>query len=72
MIESVATKVRPLVPQVQGARYFLTGGLCECGYLVERLGAALGAPVKTCPQARFAGAIGAALSVPTVADATIG
>lgn len=72
VVESVATKVRPLVPQVQGARYFLTGRLCECSYLVERLGAALGAPVETCPQARFAGAIGAALSVPSVADATDG
>ncbi len=64
VIESVAAKVRPLVPQVAGARYFLTGGLCENGYLVERLAAQLGAPVETCPQARFAGAIGAALSAP--------
>lgn len=64
VVESVAAKVRPLVPQVEGARYFLTGGLCENAYLVERLSAQLGAEVSTCPQARFAGAIGAALSVP--------
>lgn len=63
VIESVAAKVRPLVPQVPGARYFLTGGLCENAYLVERLAAQLEAPVETCPQARYAGAIGAALSL---------
>ncbi|WP_172135941.1 acyl-CoA dehydratase activase [Adlercreutzia sp. ZJ473] len=64
VIESVAAKVRPLVPSVAGARHFLTGGLCENDYLVERLSAQLDAKVETCPQARFAGAIGAALSVP--------
>lgn len=64
VIESVAAKVRPLVPQVVGARYFLTGGLCACSYVVERLSAQLGVEVETCPEARFAGAIGAALSVP--------
>lgn len=63
VIESVAAKVRPLVPSVAGARHFLTGGLCENAYVVERLSAQLAAPVETCPQARFAGAIGAALSV---------
>lgn len=62
VIESVAAKVRPLVPQVAGARYFLTGGLCENAYLVERLSAQLGVEVETRPEARFAGAIGAALS----------
>ena len=30
-------------------------------YVVERLGELLGAPVTTSPQARFAGAIGAAV-----------
>ena len=30
-------------------------------YVVERLGELLGAPVTTSPQARFAGAIGAAI-----------
>lgn len=64
VIESVAAKVRPLVPQAAGARHFLTGGLCECAYLVSRLSAQLGTMVETRPEARFAGAIGAALSAP--------
>ncbi len=62
VIESVAAKVRPLIPRVDDAQYFLTGGLCENDYLVGRLAAQLESPVKTCSQARFAGAIGAALS----------
>ena len=39
----------------------LTGGLCECAYLVEMLEEKLACPVKTDGLARFAGAIGAAL-----------
>ncbi len=62
VIESVAAKVRPLIPHVDNTQYFLTGGLCENDYLVGRLAAQLGSTVKTCDQARFAGAIGAALS----------
>lgn len=63
IVESVASKVVPLVPRFEGADYFLTGGLCDNAYLIERLSSHLGAPIATCPQARFAGAIGAALSV---------
>ncbi|MDO4182290.1 MAG: acyl-CoA dehydratase activase [Coriobacteriia bacterium] len=63
VVESVASKVSPLVPQVAGAAYFLTGGLCENEYLIERLSAQLGTSVQTCAQARFAGALGAALSL---------
>lgn len=63
VIESVVGKVKPLVPQVQGLPYVLTGGLCENAYLIERLSAQLGAPVLTAPNARFAGAIGAALAL---------
>ncbi len=62
VIESVAAKVRPLVPRLESASYFLTGGLCDNAYFVERLSEHLGSTVATCPQARFAGAIGAALS----------
>lgn len=40
---------------------FLTGGLCDNAYVVERLFAALGSQVATCPEARYAGAFGAAL-----------
>ena len=41
---------------------FLTGGLCENEYVIERLEANIKHPVVTCPEARFAGAIGAALT----------
>lgn len=62
VIDSVVAKVVPLVSQVGGRDFALTGGLCDEGYLVERLSAALDAPVRTCPLARYAGALGAALS----------
>lgn len=62
VIDSVVAKVVPLVSQVGGDSYVLTGGLCDEGYVVQRLAEALGAPVRTVPEARFAGAIGAALS----------
>ena len=68
VVESVAAKVKSLVPRVAGASYFLTGGLCENAYVVERLSAQLGVKVETCPEARFAGAIGAALSIPEDAE----
>ncbi|MBQ2401102.1 MAG: CoA activase [Lachnospiraceae bacterium] len=61
VIDSVVMKVASLIAQVQGDQYFLTGGLCEDEYVVERLEKVLGAPVKSQPLARYAGAIGAAL-----------
>lgn len=57
VIDSVAT----MAGQAAGAPYYLTGGLCENAFVVERLGELLGSPVTTSPQARFAGAIGAAI-----------
>lgn len=48
----------------------LTGGLCDNAYVAERLGAHLGGSILTCPEARFAGAIGAALCVPEDAKPT--
>lgn len=62
VIESVVSKVCTLASQVSADHYFLTGGLCENAYIVERLSSHLGAPVTTDPLARYAGAIGAALS----------
>ncbi len=62
VIESVVEKVCSLAAQGAGKPYYLTGGLCDNGYIVERLGARLGAPVDTQPDARFAGAVGAALA----------
>lgn len=61
VIESVVRKVVQLLAQVESDVYYLTGGLCDDEYIVERLTHALGAPVKTMPLARFAGAIGAAI-----------
>ncbi len=62
VIESVVARVAALVGQAGGGSgpYFLTGGLCENAFVVERLGALLGEPVATRPEARYAGAIGAA------------
>ena len=62
VIESVVTKVVQLISQVEGDQYFLTGGLCEDPYVLERLSLALHAPVESVPLARYAGAIGAALT----------
>ena len=62
VVESVVKKVVQLVAQVKGEKYYLTGGLCEDEYVIERLSKALGAEVVSTPLARFAGAIGAALS----------
>lgn len=61
VVESVVERVGALAAQGKGAPFFLTGGLCENGYFIERLGRRLRAEVASCPEARFAGAIGAAL-----------
>ena len=61
VIDSVVSRVATMAGQAAGAPYYLTGGLCENAYVVERLGELLGSPVTTSPQARFAGAIGAAV-----------
>ena len=41
--------------------YFLSGGLCESEYLIRRFSEKLKAKVYTAPEARFAGALGAAV-----------
>lgn len=61
VVESVVKKVVQLASQVPGEQYFLTGGLCDDKYVVERLSKALNAPVTSTPLARYAGAIGAAI-----------
>ena len=61
VIDSVVARVCTLVGQVLAARYHLTGGLCDNEYVRARLEAELGAPVGSCPDARFAGALGAAI-----------
>lgn len=67
VIESVVGRVATLAMQSPGDAYFLTGGLCENDYVVERLAVRLGKPVTTVPEARFAGALGAALVARDVA-----
>lgn len=61
VIDSVVSRVVTLAGQVSGEPYFLTGGLCENAYVVQRLGELLGMQVTTCPEARYAGAFGAAI-----------
>ena len=62
VVESVVAKVASLAGNLVYGDVFLTGGLCDNAYVIERLSAHLGQHVTTSPQARFAGAIGAALS----------
>lgn len=60
VIESVVGRVATMASGIAGEQVFLTGGLCDNAYIVERLSATLGRQVRTAPNARFAGAIGAA------------
>ena len=62
VIESVIARVASLAGGLVADDVYLTGGLCENAYVIERLSDHLGVPVTTSSQARFAGAIGAALS----------
>lgn len=61
VLESVASRVASLAGgfSVEGP-FFLTGGLCDNGYFIGLIGKLIGAPVSSCPNARFAGALGAA------------
>ena len=63
IIQSVVTKVKSLVKHLESDQYFLTGGLCENEYFIEKLSEILERPVKSNKLARYAGAIGAALSI---------
>lgn len=61
-VGSVVSKVATLVSRKSPAgNFYLTGGFCESGLLVKKLGEVLGSEVRTSPDGRFAGAIGAAL-----------
>jgi len=62
VVESVVNKVAGLCSrhQIRGD-VMLTGGLCECPYLLERLSRKMGVTVTSDPMGRFAGALGAAL-----------
>jgi len=62
IVDSVVSKVKSLCGKHStGTNYFLTGGLCESEYIVNKLSDKLNVPVKTTKLARYAGAIGAAI-----------
>lgn len=64
IVESITNKVKgQCVKLLDGnKRVYLTGGLCEVDYILASLGRKLDVEVISCPMARYAGAIGAALS----------
>lgn len=68
VIKSVVTKVIQLAAQVPADKYILTGGFCENKYFIKELSKALDAPVDSAPEARFAGAIGAAVYAGEIED----
>ena len=63
VVDSIVRKVAAQANRMSEDRPMLclTGGLCECSYISEALTKELGMKVKTDPQSRYAGAIGAAL-----------
>ena len=63
VVDSIVTKVTSQASRLlqAGGDVCLTGGLCELPYLRQALEKKLGGEVPTSPDARYAGAIGAAL-----------
>ena len=62
VVDSVVSKVAGLCARhTLKGDLLLTGGLCECGYLMDRLSKKLGVKVYSDPLGRYAGALGAAL-----------
>ena len=68
VVDSIATKVSTQAGRLdlKNSKVCLTGGLCEFDYLKQCLEKKLGVAVSACPDARYAGAIGAALSAANV------
>lgn len=62
VLNSVVRKVRQEYSKLSDGNrvVHLTGGLCENRYFMDMLTQNFGHPVTSCPQARYAGAIGAA------------
>ena len=60
VIDSVVGRVASMASGTKGMSVYLTGGLCSNEFIIECLSSALDATVETCPEARYAGAIGAA------------
>ncbi|EJE7236558.1 TPA: CoA activase [Clostridium botulinum] len=62
VLDSITGKVKSLCQKhSDNGQYFLTGGLSENNYILERLSQKLGSEVKAHELGRYAGAIGAAL-----------
>lgn len=61
VVDSVVTKVSQLASQIKSDNYLLTGGFCENKYFISQLSKALDGEVKSKKEARFAGAVGAAI-----------
>lgn len=63
VVDSIAQKVRTQAGKLNpgSGPLCLTGGLCDFPFVCERLERAFGREVRTSPDARFAGALGAAL-----------
>ena len=67
VVDSIVKKVAVQAGRmIGGGAVCLTGGLCQCEYIRKALAKALGAPVMTDKDGRYAGAIGAALSAYSV------
>ena len=63
IVSSIASKVASQCSHIDmsDAEVYLTGGLCGCTFLKERIEQLIGHIIVTEPTARYAGAIGAAL-----------
>lgn len=63
VVDSIVRKVRTQAGKLRLGKgpLCLTGGLCDFPFVRERLEKAFGREVRTSPDARFAGALGAAL-----------
>ena len=68
VVDSIVKKVVAQAGKLTDSRgrVCLTGGLCDCGYIQKALSSALGCPVETAEDGRYAGAIGAALSAAAI------
>lgn len=64
VVNSIVNKVCTLSVKLNSENdiFFLTGGFCDSSYMCEQLGNKLNKPVDSNHMARYAGAIGAALS----------
>ena len=67
VVDSIVKKVGSQAGRLHlGGEVCLTGGLCEFEYLRKSLSRQLGVAVKSHPDGRYAGAIGAALSAKAI------